>query len=87
MFLKLGKHLYGFFDKMSSDQGPTLSTIKRSRLNLIENLDPGRGWFYKCYESDYPLIYAHISFIITCSNKLVCEVNVIDPNRPWTLHK
>ena len=31
----------------SNDQGKFL---------CIKNLDPGRGWFYRYYESDYPLI-------------------------------
>ena len=35
-----------FFRVQSRDQGKIL---------LIKNLDPGRGWFYSPYESDYPL--------------------------------
>ena len=60
MFLKLTKYLFGLIDKISSNQEPILSTIKGSRLNFIDkNLDPGRGWFYQCYESDNPLITTH----------------------------
>ena len=38
----------------SSDQG---------KFSSIKNLDPGRKWFYRPYESDYPLIHVWYDFL------------------------
>ena len=28
----------------------------QGEISSIKNLDPGRGWFYSPYDSDYPLL-------------------------------
>ena len=56
MILKLNKHFNGFFDKISSDQGLfRVRSRDQGKISSIKNLDPGRGWFYSPYDSDYPL--------------------------------
>ena len=62
MILKLNKHFNGFFDKISSDQELfRVRSRDQGKISSIKNLDPGRGWFYSPYESDYPLISESIS--------------------------
>ena len=46
--LQVNQRIKHLIESKSSDQGEYL---------LIKNFDPGRGWFYRYYESDYPLKY------------------------------
>ena len=51
------------FDKISSDQGLFRVRSKdQGKFLLIKNLDPGHGWFYSPYDSDYPLKVLPIKF-------------------------
>ena len=56
--LQVNQRIKHLIESKSSDQGEYL---------LIKNFDPGRGWFYRYYESDYPLLnvtYTMINLVV-----------------------